>query len=64
MPLPSKPALGAVEPSPVAAIAPESIAVLRGRRFSVQYVSEFYSRQLDVVADSSLGVAYTECGII
>jgi NAD(P)-dependent dehydrogenase (short-subunit alcohol dehydrogenase family) len=31
---PSKPPLGAVEPSPVAAIVPESIAMLRGRHVS------------------------------
>jgi hypothetical protein len=34
-PLPSKPSLGAVEPSPDTAMVPESVATLRGRRFCV-----------------------------
>ena len=56
--LPSKPSLGAVEPSPVAAIVPESIAMRRGRRFSyaLPYMLVKQKSEVVVVTGCSAGL--------
>lgn len=52
---PSKPTLGAVEPSPVAAIVPESIAMLRGRHF-LAYPGFQMKREVVVITGASAGL--------
>src|SRR5579884_2129017 len=55
--VPSKSALGAVEPSPVAAIVPESIAMHWGRHFSAATMSEDMKKsEVVVVTGSSAGL--------